>query len=477
MAYLDREGHETHLVFDPAIFSGSRGRDIPFISNWFEVDINRVVGKILELEPDVLAVSCVTGTYRWSVEVARQVRVRRKAPVVFGGIHPTAVPDRVIAESVIDAIVLGEGEGALADLVESAKDSAFRRSDVANTWVKRNGEVIKNSPRPLIENLDTLPFPKKRAYYEKAPVMEINYLAMTSRGCPHKCTYCCNSIYDRIYPGVGNPVRRLSPERVIEELEAARRGGVTRFIEFWDDIFTRDIAWLTRFEPLYRERVGLPFQCYAHPHFMDEKRAKLLARAGCTQVKMGVQSLEQTTLRDVLNRPGSAERVERAIGWLSDEGIRVSVEHLLDVPGEGEVEQARAAKFYNRVRPDKIASFWLVYYPGTQIGFDSRDKGILTDQDIKDIEEGDDRFTYTFMFPGGPLAERRAPLKPFQILFDILPMIPRSWVDWLIKNQNYRRLPYSSILHQLLMLINALRIREREDIQALHYVVSHKNVP
>jgi len=476
MAFLDARGHETRLVFDPATFSGQRGRDIPALARFFDSSPQQIADYILELEPDVLAFSVITGIYRWALDVAKIVRSKRKIPTVFGGMHCTATPSSVIAEEAVDAIVIGEGEEALLELVESADENGFARHDVANTWIKKNGEIFKNPVRPYITDLDALPFPKKEDYYQHMPALSRHYKIVSSRGCPHKCTYCCNDIYHQLY-GKGAPhVRRRSPSNVIRELEGAKQRWNFKHVEFWDDIFTQDTRWLEEFAPLFKEKVGTSFQCYAHPIFFDDYRAKLLADAGCSLLKIGVQTIDDEVLKNTLTRPGKKDAVRRAIDSAHNAGMPVSVEHLLDLPGEGPESQAKAALFYQETRPDKIASFWLVYYPGTKIGQYARDEGIMTDSDLEAINSGSDKFLYTFMFPG-KMAERQKAIKPYQTFFDALPWLPKWLAKWLIDTGLAGRLPHSGILHQALMVLNALRINEKEDLQAVRYVLSRKRKP
>lgn len=476
-AYLELHGHETKLVFDVATFSSNRGGDIPALAKFFNTDPRDVAKYALELEPDVLAFSTITGIYKWSLEVASLIRKKKRVPTVFGGIHPTATPEAVIKEDALDAIVMGEGEDALLELVESCEAGAFRRTDVRNAWIKSGGGVIRNPVRPYISDLDSLPFPKKTDFYHYMPVLARHYKIVSSRGCPHKCTYCCNHIFHKLYGPGAQHVRRRSPLNVIAELEGAKERFGFEYVEFWDDIFTKDTAWLEEFAPLYRARVGVPFQCYAHPNFFDAKRAELLARAGCYQLKIGVQSIDDDVLKNTLMRPGRKNKVALAIAAAKEAGMRVNVEHLLDLPGEGPESQSRAAHFYMENRPDKIANFWLVYYPGTTIGRHARDKGILDDNDLEAIESGSDKFLYTFMFPGGKAAERINKIKPFQTLLDMIPWLPKRLIKWLLQNDRAHRLPHSSILHQLLMVFNAIRINEREDLQAIRYSFSRKYKP
>lgn len=190
-----------------------------------------------------------------------------------------------------------------------------------------------------------------------------------------------------------------------------------------------------------------------------------------------MQTIDDEVLKNTLKRPGRKSKVAEAISAARDAGIKVSVEHLLDLPGEGAESQTRAAEFYMEHQPDKIANFCLVYYPGTTIGRHARDRGILDDNDLDAIDSGSDKFLYTFMFPGGKAAERIDKIKPFQTLFDMLPWLPKRLIKWLLEKNRVRHLPHSSLLHQLLMVFNALRINEREDLQAIRYRFSRKRKP
>ncbi len=476
MAYIKAQGHEVRLVFDPAVFSGDRGRDIPSLAGFFDETVEEVADRVLALEPDVLAVSVITGIYRWALDVVKKVKENRNVPAVFGGIHPTAVPESVITQDVVDAIVLGEGEEALAELVEGATEGGFRNPHVANAWVKSDGKVVKNPVRPYIADLDSLPFALKDDYYAHMPVMKRHYKIISSRGCPNQCTYCCNNIFHRLYGKVKH-VRRRSPSNVVTELEEARRKYKPSYVEFWDDIFTKDADWLEEFSGLYKRKIGLPFQCYAHPVFFDRRRARSLGEAGCVLLKLGVQTIDENVLKHTLKRPGKTDSVKTAIAAAREAGMRVNVEHILGLPGEGPEAQSAAARFYAEARPDKIASFWLVYYPGATIGRTARDQGLLSDEDLADIESGDRDFLYTFMFPGGKAEKLQEELKSYQTLFDALPWLPERWVKRLVDNGGISKLPHSGLLHQALMVFNALRIREREDLQAVRYVLSRKHKP
>jgi len=192
-------------------------------------------------------------------------------------------------------------------------------------------------------------------------------------------------------------------------------------------------------------------------------------------VKMGVQTVSERTLKNVLHRRGSPGKVQRAAELLERHGIKLTVEHIIGFPGEGRREQEEAARFYAGIKTKKIISFWLTYFPGTEIVEVSRRFGLLSDVEARAIEAGDPDMNYTFMFPKGADSGADRRLMNFHILYDLLPMLPRGLRNFFIERVGLMR--YSAALHQLLIIINAFRNRDREDILGMKYVLARKDVP
>lgn len=474
-AYLKAHGHETFLVFDPAVFGGNRGRENPLLEKIFSISPREIAEKALSYDPHLLAFSCVTGNFKWALQVAGEAKKLSNVPTVFGGIHPTAVPDRVIQEKVVDAIVVGEGEEALLEIVKDIKNNIIRNLAVRNAWIKRNGVIHRNPVRPYIRNLDSLPFPDKSLFYEKVPALEKVYMIMTSRGCPFRCAYCCNNLYSRIYAKEKGHVRQRSVDNVLDELRVVKRRGVSDYIAFWDDIFALNKRWLKEFAPRYRREIGIPFVCYLHPNTAIEETIKLLKEAGCETVKMGVQTVSERTLKETLKRKGSPDKVKSAADLLAKYGIKLTIEHIIGLPGEGLEEQEEAAQLYSSIEAKKIISFWLTHYPGTEIIKVSQRLGLLSKEEAKAIEAGDPELSYTFMFPYKKGAENRRNLQRYHTLYDIMPMLPDFLKRFAVRKARY--LPFFPLLHQLLIVLNAVRNNDKEDLLGIRYVFSCKDVP
>src|SRR3990172_2607840 len=144
-AYLKSCGHEVHLVFDPAPFSGNRGSDSKILAKFTGSSDSRVVDRIIELQPDVVGYSAFTANYRWLVSIAE--KVKQKAPQtlnIFGGVHTPAAPHIVLAEQAVGAIVVGEGEEAMAELLGSIRNNKFPDTSIKNAGFKSDGSQIIN---------------------------------------------------------------------------------------------------------------------------------------------------------------------------------------------------------------------------------------------------------------------------------------------------------------------------------------------
>src|SRR5207249_8482163 len=131
-AYVKAHGHDSALVYEPKPFSSNSGPDSQLLARLFEPTPAETAERIAATHPDVVAFSSYTITHRWSVEVARALKRIMAIPIVFGGPHVSGAPAQSIREPAIDAVVEGEGEGALIDLLACAERDRFGRTDVAN---------------------------------------------------------------------------------------------------------------------------------------------------------------------------------------------------------------------------------------------------------------------------------------------------------------------------------------------------------
>jgi len=245
---------------------------------------------LTEFKPDIIALSLVTGRHTLFLDTVRQIK--KECPgiaVLAGGPHTTFYPE-FIHEEGIDAVCRGEGEIALPALINAfERDRRFLPDTIANWWVKKpDGSVIKNDVGPLIEDLDTLPYPDRDIYDRAYPCNEhATVYAMTSRGCPFKCSYCFNHAYQELYLGKGRLCRRRNVGNLLGEFEKLKQSYPLQIIVFQDDTFNLDKAWLKEFAAQYPREIGIPFHCHLRADLLDEESAALLRIAGYA-VSMGL---------------------------------------------------------------------------------------------------------------------------------------------------------------------------------------------
>jgi radical SAM superfamily enzyme YgiQ (UPF0313 family) len=455
-AYAKAHGHESVLVYEPKPFSSNSGPDNALLARLLEPTPDETAQRIAATKPDVIAFSSYTITHRWSVEVARALKRLAPTPIVFGGPHVSGAPAHSIREPAIDAVVEGEGEETLLDLLACAEKDRFGRSDVPNVWFRGDGAPIRNPVRPLIPDLDTLPWADKAIFYDRMPTFEREFYVISRRGCPYRCSFCEYSIFPKQYPGE-KPVRRRSVEHVIAELRHWKARGRARKVFFWDAIFTLDVHWMQEFAAAYRRDVGLPFECYTHPHAMSRDMARALADAGCTMVRVGVQTVNSDTLAD-MDRKGDENRVRTTVNHLREHGIPYSLDHILGLPGEGPDDQRAALRFYNEVRPGRIVLHWMTYLPGTTALGRAQEDGILTPEQVERILNGDqtEGFEAPRLVGDGEHRDALDEMQRLAVLFDVLPLLPRRTITWLLESGAYRRLPRGMAARQILALVLAL---------------------
>ncbi len=463
-----KAGHQVELAFDPSVFGGHLMWDFPSLAKIFDKRA-AVLKKVADTKPDIAAFSCVSANYQWSLGLARDIkRAHPGITTMFGGTHVTAVPERVIAEDAVDVAIVSEGDVSFPLAIADA--GSGNREARPGVLKKSGGEIIRGPAPEPVEDLDALPFPAKDLFYSKAPALERHYTIMASRGCPFKCTYCHNS-YSSSLSG-GQKMRDRSVDNIVAELEPVAARGRSSLVKFYDDVFGFNKKWLEEFADKYPSRVGLPFYCMLHPRTATENAADMLKAAGCRYVAIGVQSADEGQRRNVMNRIYSNDDVRRGVSLLKERGIRVLLDHIIGLPGDTEEMMVEAARFYNELRPTRLLVFWLSFFPGTEILSAASQSGLLTADEVENIQDGMEGSFYA-----GQGGRRQSMFMRFIAFFSLIPILPRWAVEFLMRKKFYRRMPPSSTLSNIAVAANALLTRDAFFIYNVKYLLSRKKTP
>ncbi|MBN2407372.1 MAG: B12-binding domain-containing radical SAM protein [Elusimicrobia bacterium] len=380
---LKLNGHDTCLALDPLMFSDPflTIRPVDRLFDYRE----ELLREIIRYDPDVAAFSATSSYFRRAINIAGDIkRISPRTHIVFGGVHVSSVPEKVITSDCVDSLIVGEGEYAFLELVE-ALEKKKTRENIGNLWTKTGGSIIRNPPRPYIDDLDSLPFPDKDLYYSIIPGYAGGYTAIATRGCVNSCAYCSSPVMQALYPGQ-KKMRFRSVGNVISELSAAKKRYNFGRLRINDNIFTIDSEWLREFAEAYEKYIGVPVYCFTYPDYIDGDKVRYLKQINTYQVCLGVQSPIPSLRGDVLNRISLNSKTAEAVRLLKNNGIRCVTDVILGIPGETDEQLEETALYFNRLKPDRVCVFWLVYYPKLPIIDKALASGELSETQGRDIE-------------------------------------------------------------------------------------------
>ncbi len=422
-AILRRDGHQVQLAYSPGLFHDRYNLHIPLLASLFN-DRKNVLKTIEKQRPDVLAFSAMTGTFQWMLDIAQEAKqFLPDVKVVFGGVHTSAVPDHVLKQTPVDYVCVGEGDVAFRLILQSIAREDFT-SPIPNTRYKSaDGTVIQGPQNSFIQDLDSLPIFDKSIWEDHIRLGDI-YFTMASRGCPFRCTYCFNSFFAKLADQrEGKYVRQRSVDHMMNELLYAKSRYRLKLVEFEDDIFTFNKKWLKDFLYQYRKDIRIPFQCLSHPSFMDEEVVRWLAEAGCQFVQMGIQSMDEAFKNRMIKRYEKTHQVETVMKIMRKYHVDLKVDHMFGLPGEPLSAQETARKLYTKHPPYRIQTFWMNYFPGTEIVQQSLADGTLKPEDLRDLQDGKNidfyRDSSKTVDPGIKKVYRA-----YETIFKLIPILP-----------------------------------------------------
>ena len=421
-AILKRSGHEVELLFDPG-FEDLLG----FINlNFLKLnDEDWYIDRIRLFDPDLICFSALTNLYAFVAEKAALIKKHFSIPIAVGGIHPTILPDYVIQNSDIDMICIGEGDEAIVELTDRMHQG-LDYTNTRNFWFKKNGNIIKNEIRPLLQDLDTVPFPDRDIFYQYGTFAGTLYIA-TGRGCPFNCTYCCHHILQKMYRGKGKYIRRRSVENVITELEHCISRYDVKDIFSMDDLFTLDEQWIEDFAEQYSKRVGLPLYCHIRPGTVTQSMVNSLKKANCHSVFYGIDSGNEQMRCQLLNRRMTNQSIIDSAKLLKDNDIKLTTSAIFCLPDETREQMMDTVNLIKEIQSDYAYTYIYYPFPKTESFDYCLENGLLDDDAIDRIYHGYGSFHKDSLLIKGEF-------KFAQMLKSILPIMIRfSWLDRAVK--------------------------------------------
>jgi radical SAM superfamily enzyme YgiQ (UPF0313 family) len=315
--------------------------------------------------PELVGISQFTHNRAESLRLARLAKENDPACwVVLGGPHAThAADDILLNDAAVDAVVLGEAEETLPELVKVlAASGRAGLPRVAGLAYLDGREVRYTAARTPVNDLDRLPLAAPRIT-DSVGVdwhRQLEFI-ITSRGCPAACRFCSSPRF------WGKSLRFRSPRSVVDEMKYLRDQFGLLYFSIRDDTFTADRERSIAFcRLLLAERVFVVWNCQSRVNYVDEELLGWLKRAGCECVQLGVETGSPRLLRE-LGKAITPEQAARAAAAVRRVGLNLSIYLITGVPGETEVELRETLALIDRLRPHDGQVSPLVYYPGTAL--------------------------------------------------------------------------------------------------------------
>jgi radical SAM superfamily enzyme YgiQ (UPF0313 family) len=400
-----------------------------YLNNWHRLWEGMILD-VLDLTKNsaLVGFSLMSKDVKVVMPLVRRIREEQKKPVVWGGIHPTALPEESLENC--DYVCIGEGEEPLRQLYVRMIDGGTDFSDIPNLCFVKGKSIVHTPATYMAESLDDLPFPDyvfKDSYFVQpvkhgARLVRIptdpeakqnffdtdSFLFYSQRGCRFSCTYCSNSLYHGLASGAGKRWYRLaSVDRIKRELRDhmnhlpfIRHVGVND-----DDLLDRSIEELEQIGLFLKNELKVTFNINATPRHVTREKIEVLSNCGLRQIAMGVQTGSDRVLKHVYRRPVSASDVLRAARVICEfycKGVTADYGFILDSPYEKSEDWRESLKLLASLpRPITVSLYTLGFFPGTELTKRALKEGMLPDPggEFDKMYHDDIRPTYTyFMF-------------------------------------------------------------------------------
>ena len=358
-AVLETGGVEVKIIDAPAV----------------DMDYDEIGKVVSSYSPDVVAITSVTPTLPSALKVAQiSKEALPGALIVLGGYHPTFTYQELLKYDYIDLIVRGEGEYTMLDLVQTLQ----RGGDLKN--VKGIATRDFTTPtRPVIEDLDNLPFPARHLLpMDDYKIMNMRLpvgTLISGRGCPYQCSFCASSAMH------GHKLRLRSSRSVVDEMEHLVNDHGSEMLAFMDDTFCLNKKRINDIcEDLKERKFDNYWGCTARVDTLSEELLTKMKDAGCITLFLGVESADQQSLNQV-NKNITISKIKKTFELTKKLGVRTIASVVLGMPGDTRKSIENTIKFVKNLEPNYAIFSLATPYPGTDFYMQSRDDRLLKTND------------------------------------------------------------------------------------------------
>ena len=387
-----------------AAFIREQGYAVSFFDTMFCKSTNPVAKEIVNQQPkyfviyddgfNYLTKMCLTNMRTAAYEMIRVAKLNNCVVIVSSSDSTDHYADYL--KSGADYVLIGEAELTLLSLLNKLNENAASPSSVSGIAYLENDQVIKTPRRPVLTDLDTIPFPAwdlidmtpyRLSWMKNAGYFSIN--VSTTRGCPFHCNWCAKPIY-------GNRYNSRSPQNVVAELQFLKERFQFNHVWFCDDIFGLKKGWVNEFANILAD-VGLSLNYKIQSRadlLIQENYVAALAKSGCTNVWMGAESGSQKIL-DAMDKGIKVEEIYSATSLLKKHNIHPCFFIQFGYPGELKEDIALTIKMIKDLLPFEIGISVSYPLPGTAF-FEKVKSELLQKSNWVDSDELALMFTNTY---------------------------------------------------------------------------------
>jgi radical SAM superfamily enzyme YgiQ (UPF0313 family) len=342
-----------------------------------------------EYKPDLIGLSIVETTQEIGLKLLNSIK-DLDIPKIVGGIQVTMAPEYIISQDCVDMICVGEGEGAFVELA-NCLDKNEDYSHIKNLWIKKNGEIIKNPKRPLID-MNTLPmqdwtiYEKERLYKAFGGKHWVSGPIELNRGCVHRCAYCCNAKLQDMHKGDRFYARQRNLDKFFEELKfRVEKYGLQYPYLIAENFMQGGYARFEEFCERYKE-FKLPFWAQMRVETINDDVAEKLREIGCERLSMGVEHGNYEFRKKVLNRDIPNEVIIKAFEAAKKAGLLCFANNIVGFPDETRELYFDTVELNRKIGVKSIINVFCAYR-GTHLRNVAVEKGYMD----KDAVAGDYR--------------------------------------------------------------------------------------
>ncbi|MCW3997085.1 MAG: B12-binding domain-containing radical SAM protein [Candidatus Bathyarchaeota archaeon] len=349
-------------------------------ANALELNFIEMRKKLEKESPDVVCVTSITPMIyeaMASVKVAKSVSPN--STTILGGPHATFCPMETLENCPeLDVVCLGEGEETLTELIQKVEKEQ-NLDDVKGIIYRKSGHFYRTEPRPLIKDLDNLPFPARHLLpMNHYTVLGRNYPSInivSSRGCPFRCSFCSSSYF------YGKSYRARTAKNVVDEIEQVVNKYKVKSIEFSDDTFTLYRSRVEEIcEEIIRRKLDISWVCSSRANLVTRDLLIRMKKAGCHIVLYGIESGSPRILK-LMKKGETPIQMARAVKVTKETGMETLGSFILGYPEETRSELLQTIHFSKKIGIDFAEFSIATPYPGTELFEFSVKKELLLTKD------------------------------------------------------------------------------------------------